>query len=166
MKLLITHMQLEHRLSALLKLHLHSRLNIWLQGIRQRQPQDSARIFLVLGFGAAYIRNLTAIMQRGDVSEASLIRASLSRLLLYSPGMSSIAWDCQDLDGLGKARCLLPDTQWQKAICGDKKYINNLKRDLNRVSILKAVSQLIEMLAMKIRRIWDRVVGNIEHRSF
>ena len=30
---------------ALLQLHRHSRLNIWLQGIRQRQPQDSTRIF-------------------------------------------------------------------------------------------------------------------------
>ena len=37
--------ELEHRLSALLQLHLHSRLNNWLQGIRQRQPQDSTRIF-------------------------------------------------------------------------------------------------------------------------
>ena len=27
-----------------LQLHLHSRLNIWLQGIRQRQPQDKTRI--------------------------------------------------------------------------------------------------------------------------
>ena len=32
-------------LAALLQLHLHSRLNIWLQGIRQRQPQGSTRIF-------------------------------------------------------------------------------------------------------------------------
>ena len=35
--------------STLLQLHLHSRLNIWLQGIRQRQPQDRARIFLSVG---------------------------------------------------------------------------------------------------------------------
>ena len=46
-------------LSALLQLHLHSRLDIWLQGIRQRQSQDSTRIFQVLGFGAPYIRDLT-----------------------------------------------------------------------------------------------------------
>ena len=52
---------MEHRLSALLQLHLHSRLNIWLQGIQQRQPQESARIFWVLGFGASYIRDLTVI---------------------------------------------------------------------------------------------------------
>ena len=37
--------KLEHRLSALLQLHLHSRLDIWLQGIRQRKPQGSSRIF-------------------------------------------------------------------------------------------------------------------------
>ena len=43
----------------MLQLHLHSRLNIWLQGIRQRQPQDGTIIFQVLGFGAAYIRDLT-----------------------------------------------------------------------------------------------------------
>ena len=36
-------------LSALLQLHLHSRLNIWLQGIRQRQPRDNTRIFWVFG---------------------------------------------------------------------------------------------------------------------
>ena len=35
----------EHRLSALLQLHLHSRLNIWHQGIRQKQSQDSMGIF-------------------------------------------------------------------------------------------------------------------------
>ena len=32
---------MEHRL----QLHLHSQLTIWHQGIRQRQPQDSTRIF-------------------------------------------------------------------------------------------------------------------------
>ena len=51
-------MYLEHRLSVLLQLHLDSRLNIWLQGIRQRQAQDSTRIFEVLGFGVPYIRDL------------------------------------------------------------------------------------------------------------
>ena len=54
-------MLLEHRVSALLQLHLHSRLNIWLQEIRQRQPQDSTTIFKVLGFGAPYIRDLEVI---------------------------------------------------------------------------------------------------------
>ena len=50
---------MEQRLSALLQLHLHSRLDIWLQRIRQRKPQGSTRIFLVLEFGASYIRDLT-----------------------------------------------------------------------------------------------------------
>ena len=36
-----------------------SRLDIWLQGIQQRKPQDSTRIFEVSGFGASYIRDLT-----------------------------------------------------------------------------------------------------------
>ena len=31
--------------AASVQLHLHSRFNIWLQGIGQRQPQDSTRIF-------------------------------------------------------------------------------------------------------------------------
>ena len=57
-------MLLEHRLSALLQLHLHSRLNIWLQGIRQRLPEDSMRIFHVLTFGAAHIRDLTVYWNR------------------------------------------------------------------------------------------------------
>ena len=42
-KLLITQMQLEHRLSPLFQLHFHSRLNAWLQLIRQRQLQDDTR---------------------------------------------------------------------------------------------------------------------------
>ena len=36
-------------------IHLHSRLNIWLQYISQRQFQDEKRNIQVLGFGAAYI---------------------------------------------------------------------------------------------------------------
>ena len=36
-------MQLEHPLLALLQLHLHSRLNTWLQWIGQRQLQDETR---------------------------------------------------------------------------------------------------------------------------
>ena len=60
-------MYLEHRLSALPQLHLHSRLNIWLQRIRQRQSQYSTRIFRILevmGFGASYIRDLTVLLIR------------------------------------------------------------------------------------------------------
>ena len=45
--------------AALLQLHLHFRLNIWLQGIRQRRPQDGTIIFWVLGFGVSYISELT-----------------------------------------------------------------------------------------------------------
>ena len=36
-------MQLEHRLSALLRLHLHSRLSTWLQWIGPKQLQDETR---------------------------------------------------------------------------------------------------------------------------
>ena len=42
--LLITHMWLEHRLSALLHLHLDSRLNTCFQWIGQRQLQDVKKI--------------------------------------------------------------------------------------------------------------------------
>ena len=52
-------MRLEHRLSALLQLHLHSQLNTWLQWIRQRQLQDETRNINVLGLGVTYIRELT-----------------------------------------------------------------------------------------------------------
>ena len=38
-----TQMLLEHRLSALLQLHLHSRLNTRLQWTGQGQPQDETR---------------------------------------------------------------------------------------------------------------------------
>ena len=50
-------MQLKHRLSALLQLHLHSRLNTWLQWIGQRRLQDEMRI--ILGIRASYIRDFT-----------------------------------------------------------------------------------------------------------
>ena len=52
-------MQLEHRLSALLPLHLHSRLNTLLQYIAQRQLQNEMKNIQVLEFSAAYIRYLT-----------------------------------------------------------------------------------------------------------
>ena len=48
-------MKLEHRLSALLQLHLHFWLNTWFQWIGQRQLQDKTRVIQVLGFGVAYI---------------------------------------------------------------------------------------------------------------
>ena len=52
-------MQLEHGLSVLLQLHLHSRLNTCLQWIGQRQLQDKTRNIQVLGFAVPYIRGLT-----------------------------------------------------------------------------------------------------------
>ena len=52
-------MKLEHRLSALLQLHLHSQHNTWLQWIGQRQLHDETRNINVLGLGATYIRELT-----------------------------------------------------------------------------------------------------------
>ena len=48
-------------LSPLLQLHLHSRLNTWLQSIGQRQLQDETRSILVLEFGAPYIRGLMVV---------------------------------------------------------------------------------------------------------
>ena len=46
-------------LSALLHLHLNSRLNTWLQWIKRRQQQDeTTRNISVYGFGAFYIRGL------------------------------------------------------------------------------------------------------------
>ena len=49
-------------MSALLQLHLHSRLNTWLQLIGQRQLQDKTRGMQSLGFGTAYIRDLTVYL--------------------------------------------------------------------------------------------------------
>ena len=53
-------MWLEQRLLVLLQLHLHSRLNNWLQWIEQRQLQYETRIIKVLRFGASYTRDFTA----------------------------------------------------------------------------------------------------------
>ena len=47
----------DHSDEALLPLHLHSRLNAWLQWIRQRQLQGERRIILVLLFGASDIED-------------------------------------------------------------------------------------------------------------
>ena len=59
--MLITQM-LEQRLSALLQLHLHSRLNTLLHWIRERQLQDETRNIYVLEFGAPDISGLTSCM--------------------------------------------------------------------------------------------------------
>ena len=55
-------MQLEHRLSVLVQLHLRSRLNTWLQWITQRRLQDETRNILVSGLGAPYIRDFMVCM--------------------------------------------------------------------------------------------------------
>ena len=55
-------MYLEHRLSALLQLDLHSRLNNWLQWVVQRQLQDETRTIQVLQFGATYSRDFTVLL--------------------------------------------------------------------------------------------------------
>ena len=54
-------MLLEHRLSALLQLHLHSPLNTWLQYVAQRQLQAESRSIWVFRFSASYIRDFTVI---------------------------------------------------------------------------------------------------------
>ena len=47
--------------SAMLQLHLHSRLNTWLQYITQIQAQDQMRDISVLRFGAPYARDFTVV---------------------------------------------------------------------------------------------------------
>ena len=50
-------------MSALFKLHLHSRLDTWLQYTAQRQLQAETKNIEVSRFGAAYIRDLTVFWQ-------------------------------------------------------------------------------------------------------
>ena len=85
-------MLLEQRLSALLQLHLHSQLHIWLQGIRLRQPLDSTRILEVLGFGTSYIRDLTVnlvIHGWGISSDITLRCLSLDLTYFWSVNIGS-----------------------------------------------------------------------------
>ena len=49
------------RLSALLQLHPHLRLNIWLQWIAQRQLRDETRNIYVLEFRATSFKGLTIV---------------------------------------------------------------------------------------------------------
>ena len=74
-------MQLEHRLSALLQLHLHSQFNTWLQWIGQRQLQDETRNIYVLGLGASYIRELTVGVFPGGVTDNSTSDGSGNNLV-------------------------------------------------------------------------------------
>ena len=55
-------MQLEHRLSVLLQLHLHSQLHTWLQWIERRQLQDETRNIYAWGLGASYFRESTVLL--------------------------------------------------------------------------------------------------------
>ena len=87
---------MEHRLSALLQLHLHSRLNTWLRLIGQRQLQDETIIIHVLWFDAAYIRNFTVIVficysQRTWKSHVWEFRNQLTQHASYRP-MAFIKW--------------------------------------------------------------------------
>ena len=58
-RLLTSQMQLEHRLSALSQLYLHSQLNTLLQWIGQRQLQYETGIMRFFGLDATYIRGFT-----------------------------------------------------------------------------------------------------------
>ena len=77
MNLLITQMLLEHRLSALLQLHFHARLDIWLQWVGQRQLQDDARIISLLTFGASYIRDLTVCFKENACMSQVMIQVMI-----------------------------------------------------------------------------------------
>ena len=84
-------MQPEHRLSALLQLHLHSQLNTWLQWIGQRQLQGGARITLVLEFGASYIRDFTVLPGRTRIHESYIIN---------DPAVHNLQWEITLLSGM------------------------------------------------------------------
>ena len=77
MKLSITQVQLEHRLSALLQLHLHSRLNTWLHWIGQRQLQDETRNIQVWGLCASYIWDFTVITLKWFIKKVIVTITSL-----------------------------------------------------------------------------------------
>ena len=66
-KLSITQMSLEHRLPALLQLHLHSRLNTCLQTIGQKRLQEEVRIIQVWRFGVAYIRDFMVVIESATI---------------------------------------------------------------------------------------------------
>ena len=85
-------MYLQYRLSALLQLHLHSRLNAWLQMVEigQRQPSEETRNIYILGFGAVYIRGLTVVEERQHrISSAPLNPAICHYLSLVENDPSS-----------------------------------------------------------------------------
>ena len=68
---------------ALLQLHLHSRLNTWLQWIGQRQLHDDKTNIAVLEFGATYIRDSNVRLDAYSLQNAlnKYLRALLDYLL-------------------------------------------------------------------------------------
>ena len=74
---ILTHsIAVEHLLSALLQLHLHSGLNTWLQWIGQRELQNERRNIWVWGFRAPYVRDLMVTVKQCklEVSDVSYIQ--------------------------------------------------------------------------------------------
>ena len=119
-------MKLEHSLAALLQLHLHSQLNIWLQWIGQRQLQDDTRNITVSEFGVPYIRALTVYsMFNGicrvlmlciyfHIAETTCSRPEVSDQLQLSPVKNQyhvgdrITYNCVDgyeINGASHAEC-------------------------------------------------------------
>ena len=72
---------MEHNLSVLFQLHLHSRLKTWLQWIGQRQDEKHLHV----GFGAPYIRDLMVFLRKRllgvYVTNASLSTKSTHTLI-------------------------------------------------------------------------------------
>ena len=79
---------MEHRLSALLQLHLHSQLNTWRQWIGQRQLQDETRNVYALGMGAAYTRELTIFHKIYTHGLCYLVAVVSSQATLFLPWIS------------------------------------------------------------------------------
>ena len=73
-------MLLEHRLSALLQLHLHSRLNTWLQWIGRSHPKTRRETFMFFGFGASYDRSFTVAQ---IMAHHRFVEEPLSEVLCY-----------------------------------------------------------------------------------
>ena len=71
-----------------LQLHLHSRLNIWLQWIVQRQLQNETGNIHVLRFGVTYIRDLTVAMSHMgyEALPAAIVKMSVC-VCLWKPEM-------------------------------------------------------------------------------
>ena len=85
-------MYLEHPLSALLHLHLHSRLNTQLQWIGQRQLQNETRNIYVLGFGATCIRDFTVYYFLSNLFDISFIHSRIHSRL-WEKNLGSLTWN-------------------------------------------------------------------------